>query len=108
MELVKLITAIASVPTAFLLIRLAPLVVAIPSPEQLHIANRELERANRRTQSGGRADPPAERRTREACRRAHAALLEANVRLQESEKRVQDILDTAPTLVYMKDPEGRF
>ena len=41
--IVKLITAIASVPTAILLVRLAPMVIAIPSPEQLRVTNRKLE-----------------------------------------------------------------
>ena len=106
--LVKLITAIASVPTAILLIRLAPLVVAIPSPEQLHVANRKLQREiGERTAAEEeirRLNAQLEKRVEE---RTHE-LSEANKLLKESEKRVQDILDTAPTLVYMKDLEGRF
>jgi PAS domain S-box-containing protein len=99
--IVKLITAIASVPTAILLIRLSPLVVAIPSPEQLHIANRELQH-----------EIEERRAAEEEVRRLNAELeerVEERTReLRDSEKRVQDILDTAPTLVYMKDPDGRF
>jgi hypothetical protein len=41
---VKLLTALASVPTAILLLRVAPAVAELPSQEQLRIANRELER----------------------------------------------------------------
>jgi signal transduction histidine kinase len=40
----KTITALASLPTAFLLLRLVPQAMALPSPEQLRIANRSLER----------------------------------------------------------------
>lgn len=41
---IKAVTALASVPTAFLLLRLVPQAIAIPSPEQLRNANRALER----------------------------------------------------------------
>jgi two-component system NtrC family sensor kinase len=41
---IKAITALASLPTAFLLLRLVPQAMALPSPEQLRIANRSLER----------------------------------------------------------------
>lgn len=40
---VKAITAAASVPTAILLWRLVPQALALPSPAQLQLANRELE-----------------------------------------------------------------
>jgi signal transduction histidine kinase len=41
--IIKLITALASVPTAILLIRLVPQAVLLPSPEQLGKVNRRLE-----------------------------------------------------------------
>jgi signal transduction histidine kinase len=41
---IKAITAIASVPTALLLMRMVPQAVALPSPSQLSEANRALER----------------------------------------------------------------
>ena len=106
--LVKLITAAASVPTAILLIRLAPAVIALPSPEQLRVANRELERE------------VAERKAAEAKVRELNALLEkrveertgelltANDRLKQSEMRMHAILDSAPPLVYLKDLHGRY
>ena len=40
---VKAITALASVPTAFLLLRLVPQAVALPSPRELREANQALE-----------------------------------------------------------------
>lgn len=52
---VKALTAVASVPTAYLLLRLVPRALAIPSPnelrrahERLSAAHRELKAANRR------------------------------------------------------------
>jgi signal transduction histidine kinase len=41
--LIKAITALASVPTAILLVRLMPQAVMLPSPEQLRIVNHRLE-----------------------------------------------------------------
>jgi signal transduction histidine kinase/ActR/RegA family two-component response regulator len=40
---VKAVTALASVPTAFLLVRLVPKALCLPSPAALHQANRNLE-----------------------------------------------------------------
>lgn len=45
---VKVVTAIASVPTAILLFRLIPRIVALPSPAQLAAANAELLQSNHR------------------------------------------------------------
>jgi PAS domain S-box-containing protein len=105
---VKLLTAIASVPTAILLLRVAPAVADLPSQEQLRIANRELEReiADRKLADAEvrklnmELEQRVEQRTRE--------LQEANDRLRQSESRMQAILDAAPLLVYMKDPDGRY
>jgi len=44
--LVKAVTALASVPTAILLVRLVPKALAVPSPETLRRANAELLQAN--------------------------------------------------------------
>jgi len=41
---IKALTALASVPTAFLLLRLVPQAIALPSPEQLRAVNHDLER----------------------------------------------------------------
>lgn len=106
--IVKLITAIASVPTAILLVRLAPMVIAIPSPEQLRVTNRKLEHEiSERTSAEAevrRLNAELEQRVEERTQE----LREANRLLRESEARLQEILDAAPTLVYMKDLEGRF
>ena len=44
---IKLVTALASVPTAILLIRIVPRVLEIPTRRELEAANRRLEDANR-------------------------------------------------------------
>ena len=91
--LVKLVTAIASVPTAILLIRLAPAVLALPSPDELRRANAEITALN----------AALEKRVAERTRE----LEESNAQLRQSEARIQAILDESPTIVYMKDPQGR-
>lgn len=48
---VKALTALASVPTALLLIRLVPTIVSLPSPGQLADANRALTAANAELQA---------------------------------------------------------
>jgi PAS domain S-box-containing protein len=106
--LVKLLTAVASVPTAILLIRLAPAVIALPSPEQLRAANARLEKevAERKAAEDEvrRLNHELEDRVEERT----VQLAETNRRLAESEQRLQAILDAAPALVYVKDTEGRF
>lgn len=105
---IKLVTALASVPTAILLMRLAPTVIALPSPEQLRAANTELEReiAERKAAEARVRELNAalEQRVADRTRQLQAA----NEQLRESEMRMQAILDTAPPLVFVKDLEGRY
>ena len=87
--IVKLITAMASVPTAILLMRLAPKVVELPSPEQLRQANQRLEKeiADRMAAEAEvrSLNSELERRVEERTRE----LAEANQRLRESEARLK-------------------
>lgn len=105
---VKLITALASVPTAILLMRLAPAVIAIPSPDDLRKANSALEREvndRRAAEEQVRAlNAELEQRVEERTQELAAA----NAELRESENRLQAILNTSPTVIYVKDLEGRY
>ena len=105
---VKLVTALASVPTAILLMRLAPAVIALPSPEQLRVANARLEDEIRERRAAEdevrRLNTELENRVTQRTQE----LQEANDRLQESERRMYAILDTAPLVVFMKDLAGRY
>ncbi len=106
--LVKLITALASVPTAILLLRISPAIIALPSPEQLRRVNQQLaaEIAERRVaeEEVRRLNADLERRVAERT----AELERANAQLRESEHRLRSILDSSPTLVYLKDRDGRY
>lgn len=97
---VKLITALVSVPTAIVLLRLAPSIIALPSPENLRLLNEQLaqEVADRRAaeEEVRRLNADLEQRVQERTRELH-----------ESENRLRAILDSTPLLVFMKDREGR-
>jgi len=106
--LVKLITALASVPTAILLVRISPAIIALPSPDRLRRLNVQLadEVAERKAaeEEVRRLNADLEQRVAERT----AELEQANKQLRESEHRLRSILDSSPTLVYLKDVEGRF
>jgi len=78
--LIKAITAIASVPTAVLLVRLMPQAVTLPSPEQLRVMNERMqsEIAERRLaeEEIRRINADLERRVAERTARLEASNLE--------------------------------
>jgi PAS domain S-box-containing protein len=86
--LVKAITAVASLPTAILLMWLTPKAIALPSPQQLRAANSEVLRLN----------SELERRVEERT----AAMAEA-------EQRYRQLFEFNPLPMWVRDPEtGRF
>jgi len=85
---VKAITALASLPTAILLIWLTPQAIALPSPRQLRAANDEVLRLNREL----------ERRVEERT----AAMTEA-------QQRYRQLFEFNPLPMWVREPEsGRF
>jgi PAS domain S-box-containing protein len=119
---IKAITALASVPTAILLIKLVPDALRLPSPAALQSANRELAREVAERQ---RAESEVRRINQELeTRVAHrtAQLLSANDSLlQEAGERqraeetmrssqylLQAIIDNSVAVIYVKDLEGRY
>ncbi len=98
--LIKAITALASLPTALLLVRLTPQVVALPSPQQLHMEIEERERAEAAVRQLNRdLESRIAERTRD--------LEKANRQLAHSELRTREILDSSPAVIYLKDNDGR-
>ena len=79
---IKALTALASVPTAILLVKLVPHAVRLPSPARLEAANAELQRE---ITERGRAE----------------------IQLRESESRVRAVLDSALDAVIVMDAEGK-
>jgi PAS domain S-box-containing protein len=119
---IKAITAIASVPTAILLVKLVPQALAIPGTEQLNRANIALQ-----------AEIAERKRAEEAVREANDALecrvrsrtaeLEATNKsleieiaerrltenaLRQSQGLLQAISDNSPAVIYAKDLEGHY
>ena len=103
---VKALTALASVPTAILLARLVPQMVAIPSPVQLQRVNQSLElEVARRT----RVEEELRRTQGELERRVEARtseLAEANASLRLLESAVQQASDGVTITTAELDPPG--
>jgi PAS domain S-box-containing protein len=83
--IVKAVTAVASVPTAILLVQLVPKGLALPSPETLHQVNQALVS-----------------RTAELAR-MNADLAAANQALRQSEDRYRLLFDSNPHPVWVYD-----
>lgn len=82
---VKAVTALASVPTAILLVQLVPKALALPSPERLEQVNHEL--VTRRDQLA----------------RINAELAAANQTLRQSEDRSRLLFDSNPHPTWVYD-----
>lgn len=118
---VKAVTALASVPTAILLVKLIPDARRLPSPSALQRVNADLEREiseRRRAESEvRRINEDLEARVAERTRQFEAVnrTLREEVRerqraeqeLRESETRVRAILDSALSAVVVINAEGR-
>jgi PAS domain S-box-containing protein len=118
---IKAITALASVPTAIMLVRLVPEAVRLPSPAKLEAANIELQRevADRKRAEGEarRLNEELESRVAERTRQLELANRtlhdearereRAQAELHESESRVRAVLDSTLDAVVVMSAEGR-
>lgn len=104
--LIKAITALASVPTAILLFRILPQVVALPSPAQLSHEISERRTAEDRLQ---RLNVELEDRVRdrtETLAKTNQRLQEANQSLQDSEVRYRTLVEAMPQFVWAARNDG--
>lgn len=118
---VKAITALASVPTAILLVKLIPDALRLPSPSTLQQANaglaREIAERKRAEDDVRQLNEQLERRVAERTQELESAnrelLMEARERqraeqqLRASESRVRAIVDSALSAVVVMNADGR-
>src|SRR5579859_1459517 len=119
---IKAITALASVPTAVLLIRLIPDALRLPSPSALQSANLALEREvaerNRAESEVRRINEELEARVAQRTAQLEAAnqslMQEARERrraeetVRSSQQLLQAIIDNSTAVIYVKDLQGRY
>jgi PAS domain S-box-containing protein len=98
---IKALTALASVPTAILLVKLVPHALALPSPSALQKAHDELElRVRERT-----AELEQTARTLET---EIAVRRQAEEDSKRSQRLLQDIVDNSMAVIYVKDLQGHY
>ena len=96
---IKAVTALASIPTAILLVRVIPQALALPSPQALQAARDELER--RVIERTRQLEIINETLLREAHERRRAEL-----EVRESEMRLRAVLDSTLNAVIVIDAHG--
>jgi PAS domain S-box-containing protein len=112
---IKLITALASVPTAILLVRLIPQALAIPSPaslrreiEERQRAELEVRRANEALEARV-ADRTAELESMNVKLRAEIRhRVEAEEASRKNRQLLEAVIDTSPAVIYVKQLDGRY
>lgn len=112
---IKAVTAMASVPTAILLVHLVPRALALPSAEAMKLEIAERERAQ---EALHRTKDELELRVLERTaelRKANEELVaeiaqrkQAEKALRERERLIHAILDNSPALIFLKDREGHY
>jgi PAS domain S-box-containing protein len=112
---VKAITALASVPTAILLVRLIPQALAIPSPAALHREIAERRRAEdevRRTNEALEARVAARTAQLEEINRALrdevAQRLQAEETMRSSRQMLEAVINNSMAVIYVKGLDGRY
>jgi len=114
--IIKAITASVSILTAILLIKLIPLILSLPSPVQLRIANENLQNSNELLQN----EIVARQNSEESLRQAYdkltllnqelVAATEKAIRadvLEKSERRFYSIVEGAPHGQLVVNMEGK-
>lgn len=119
--MIKAVTALASLPTAVILFRLLPRVVALPSPAQLRESNEALaSEVNERRLAEQRVrnlNIELEHRVRERTvdlesaneklRLANEHLIANEQALKKSEEQFRTLVEAVPDIVWTSSPQGK-
>src|SRR6266850_2589519 len=112
---IKAVTAMASVPTAILLVQLVPQALALPSPEAMKLeiterkrAQQELHQAKNELELGVRERTAELRKANEDLVAEIAQRKQIEDVLREREGLIHAILDNSPALIFLKDMEERY
>jgi PAS domain S-box-containing protein len=110
---IKAITALASVPTAILLVRLIPQALAIPSPASLRSEIAERQRAEQEVRGANeRLEARVAERTAELEAMNVRLLAEARQREEAEElsrknrQLLEAVIDNSPAVIYVKQVDG--
>jgi PAS domain S-box-containing protein len=88
---IKVVTAIASVPTAILLVQIVPQMLALPSPEAMRLEIAERKRV--------------ERALHQANNELERKVLERTAELRQSESELRQLIDAIPQQVLVFDSD---
>ena len=99
--LIKAITAIISLYTAFKLIPILPQALALRSPKELEAANQALAREIDNRQQ-------AEMALQQLNQELEAKIEQGTAELRQSQERLQAIIDNTSNVIYLKDIQGRY
>ena len=112
---IKAVTAMASVPTAILLVKLVPEALALPSPEAMKLEIAERKRTEQALhQAKNELELRVLERTAELRKANEDLVAEIAQRkqiedvLREREGLIHAILDNSPALIFLKDMEERY
>ena len=112
---IKAITALASVPTAILLMRLIPQALALPSPASLRNEIAERQRAEQEVRfANERLEARVAERTAELEAMNVKLLAEARQREEaedlsrKNRQLLEAVIDNSPAVIYVKQVDGRY
>jgi PAS domain-containing protein len=88
---IKVVTAMASVPTAILLVQIVPQMLALPSPEAMRVEIAERKRV--------------ERALHQANNELESKVLERTAELRQSENELRQLIDAIPQQVFVFDSD---
>ena len=101
--IVKAITALISLYTAFSLLPIIPIIINLPSPKQLEELNQQLKDKVQAEKTARQELAKLNQELEQRVAEKTSALTKSNLELQESNKFIKKITDTAPNILYIYD-----